>query len=103
LLTGGARDQPDRLRTMRSAIAWSYDLLDRPEQILFCRLAVFVDGFDLLAAEAVARLDDQCPNVLDILISLVDKSIIREIGGPDAEEPRYWMLETVREFGLEQL
>ena len=103
LLTGGARDQPDRLRTMRSAIAWSYDLLDRPEQILFCRLAVFVDGFDLLAAEAVARLDDQCPNVLDILISLVDKSIIREIGGPDAEEPRYRMLETVREFGLEQL
>jgi non-specific serine/threonine protein kinase len=103
LLTGGARDQPDRLRTMRSTIAWSYDLLDLAEQVLFCHLAVFIGGFDLMAAVAVPRLDDQRLNVLDILISLVDKSIMKEIGGPDAEEPRYRMLETVREFGLEQL
>ena len=55
LLTGGARDQPDRLRTMRSAVAWSYDLLDRSEQVLFRRLATFVGGFDLGGVEAVAR------------------------------------------------
>lgn len=103
LLTGGARDQPDRLRTMRSAIAWSHNLLDPAEQVFFSQLAVFVGDFDLMAAEAVARLDNQSVNVLDLLRSLVEKSIIKEIGGPDAEEPRYRMLETVREFGLEQL
>lgn len=103
LLIGGARDKPDRLRTMRSAIAWSYDLLDLEEQVIFCRLAVFVGGFDLMAAEAVAWLDEQRPPVLDVLVSLVDKSILKEIGGPDAKEPRYRMLETVREFGLEQM
>lgn len=103
LLTGGARDQPDRLRTMRSAITWSYELLDLAEQSLFRQLSVFVGGFDLLAAEAVAWLDDRDATVLDILISLVDKSIVKEIGAPDAEVPRYRMLETVREFGLEQL
>ena len=56
LLTGGPRDQPDRLRTMRAAIAWSYDLLSPVEQILIGRLAVFVGGFELRAAEAVCKL-----------------------------------------------
>ncbi len=103
LLTGGARDQPDRLRTMRSAIGWSYALLDPAEQVLFYRLSVFVGGFSLEAAERIGHIDNQCPFVLEGLASLVDKSIVKEIGGPDAEEPRYRMLETVREYGLEQL
>jgi non-specific serine/threonine protein kinase len=130
LLTSGARDRPDRQRTMRDAIAWSHDLLDPGEQVLFRRLAVFVGGFDLEGAEAVggeaARRQggegegdqrglgnealyrgDPPPalpvTVLDGVASLIEKSLVREVGGPLDEEPRYRMLETVREFGLEQL
>ena len=103
LLTGGARDRPDRLRTMRDAIAWSHDLLDPAEQALFRRLAVFVGGFDLAGAEAVAGVGDGGLDALDGIASLVEKSIVQQVGGPEAEEPRYRMLETVREFGLERL
>ncbi len=103
-LTGGPRDAPDRHRTMRAAIAWSYDLLDPAEQTLLRRLAVFVGGFTQDAAVAVTGEEDATlsPTVLDLVDSLVDKSLV--VPGDDiAGEPRYAMLETIREFGLEQL
>jgi predicted ATPase/DNA-binding XRE family transcriptional regulator len=101
LLTSGARDLPDRQRTLRDTIAWSDDLLAPAEQTLFRRLAVFVGGWTLAAAEAVVG-PGHTGDVLEGLTSLVDTSLIQvaeEIGG----EPRYLMLETVREFALEQL
>ena len=94
LLTSGARDLPQRLRTMRDAIGWSYDLLTEEEQALFRRLAIFDGGFTLEAAEVVAGGID----VLDGVGALMDASLLRREGGP-----RYAMLETVREFGLELL
>ena len=100
LLTGGARDQPARLQTMRDAITWSHDLLTEEERALFRRLAVFVGGFTLEAAEAAGGETGQ--NVLDGLMSLVDNSLVRVFATPGGES-RYTMLETVREFGLEQL
>ncbi len=111
LLTGGGRDVPARQQTMRDAIAWSYDLLPPPEQALFRRLAVFAGGFTLDAAEAVAgattaaasgRAPATKPDVLDGVGSLVDQSLLRREERPGAE-PRFAMLETVREFGLEML
>jgi non-specific serine/threonine protein kinase len=102
LLTGGARDLPTRLRTMRDAIAWSYDLLTTDEQSLFRRLAVFVGGFTLEAAEAIAgTVEGQQIDVLDGIASLVGKSLMQPLEGPGGE-PRYRMLETMREFGREQ-
>jgi predicted ATPase len=91
LLTGGARDLPERQRTLRSAIAWSHELLEPEEQQLFRRLAVFSGGCTLEAAEKVTDGD------LDGLQSLVEKSLLRFDGD------RYSQLETIREFGLEQL
>jgi predicted ATPase len=101
LLTGGGRDLPARQRTMRNAIAWSYDLLAPEEQALFRRLAVFAGGFTLDAAEAVAGAEAEGA-VLDGVVALVEQSLLRQMAGID-DEPRYQMLETVREFGLEQL
>jgi predicted ATPase/DNA-binding XRE family transcriptional regulator len=101
LLTGGGRDLPARQRTMRDAIAWSYDLLTGEEQALFRRLAVFVGGFTLEAAEAVIGPDGE-PPVLDGIVALVEQSLVRQTAGAHAE-PRYLMLETVREFGVERL
>jgi tetratricopeptide (TPR) repeat protein len=101
LLTGGGRDLPARQRTMRNAIAWSYDLLASEEQALFRRQSVFTGGFTLDAAEAVAAPDGDLP-VLDGVVALVEQSLLRQVSGSD-EEPRYQMLETVREFGLERL
>jgi non-specific serine/threonine protein kinase len=108
LLTGGARDAPTRLQTMRDAIAWSHDLLKPAEQRLFRRVAVFVGGFTLEAAEAVCvAVADAAGDVLEGIGSLVDKSLLypvaRADGGPDTGSPRFAMLETIREFGLEQL
>ena len=103
LLTGGSRDLPARLQTMRDAIAWSYDLLTADEQALFRRLAVFVGGFTLEAAERIAGAPgSQDVSVLNGIASLVAKSLIQMIEGADGD-PRYQMLETIREFGLEQL
>jgi non-specific serine/threonine protein kinase len=100
LLTGGPRDAPARLQTMRATIAWSYDLLEYAEQVLLQRLAVFVDGFTLTAAAMVCDQDEY--SVLDGISSLVAKSLVRYESDPDGE-PRYAILETIREFGLEQL
>jgi len=102
LLMGGARDLPARLQTMRDAIAWSYDLLDAGEQQLFRRLAVFVGGWTLEAAEEVCGGDDP-DAVLDRLASLVDKSLVRQAHEGAAGEARFGMLETIREYGLERL
>jgi len=101
LLTGGGQDLPARQRTMRDAIAWSYDLLSPAEQALFRRLAVFAGGFTLDGAEAVAAPDGS-PAVLDGVVALVEQSLVRQMPGAD-EEPRYRMLETVREFAAERL
>jgi predicted ATPase/DNA-binding CsgD family transcriptional regulator len=103
LLTEGPRDQPPRLRSMQDAIAWSYDLLATEEQRLLRRLSVFVGGFTLPAAEAVAGGG---ADVLDSVTSLVANSLVqRDRHGdstPDAA-PRFMMLETIREYGLAQL
>jgi DNA-binding CsgD family transcriptional regulator/tetratricopeptide (TPR) repeat protein len=105
LLTGGSRDLPARQQTMRDAIAWSYDLLDPQEQTLFRRLSVFIGGFSLEAAETVCG--SQSPiDVLDGIGSLVEKSLVEQrtpIGDETATSPRYGLLETIREFGSEQL
>ena len=101
LLTGGPRDHPDRQRTMRDTIAWSYDLLSSAEQRLFRTLSVFVGGFTIGAAMALAGEDREL-DVLDGITSLLDKSLIRRMTAIDGE-PRYYLLETVREYGLEQL
>jgi predicted ATPase/DNA-binding SARP family transcriptional activator len=125
LLTGGARDLPARQQTLRAAIAWSYDLLEADEQTLFRRLAVFVGGWTLEAAEAVCgepgvrsqesgdgnegheaflpAPDSRLPiPILDGMASLLDKSLLQRVGGPDGER-RFTMLETIREYALEQL
>jgi predicted ATPase len=98
-LTGGHRDAPTRHQTMRNTIAWSYDLLSGQEQILLRRLAVFSGGFTVEAAERVA---DAGADALEGIASLVDNSLLRHVAGPTGE-PRFVMLETVREFGIEQL
>ncbi len=101
LLTGGSRDLPTRQRTMRDAIAWSYDLLAPHEQVLFRRLGVFAGGFTLAAADAVAVRDEDL-SIVDGVMALVEQSLVRQMPGV-ADEPRYQMLETVREFALEQV
>lgn len=100
LLTGGGQDLPARQQTMRTAIGWSYDLLTADEQALFRRLAVFVGGFTLEAAEAIVGAD--VGDILEGVASLVDKSLLHRME-QEADEPRYGLLETVREFGVEQL
>jgi predicted ATPase/DNA-binding CsgD family transcriptional regulator len=100
LLTGGARDAPRRHRTMSDAIAWSHDLLTAEEKAVFRRLAVFAGGSTLEMAEIVGG-ESGAP-VLEVVGSLVDKSLLQRTG-PSDEEPRFGMLETVRAFALEQL
>lgn len=120
LLKGGAQDAPLRHQTLRKAIDWSYDLLDTVEQRLFARLALFAGGCTFDAAEAVTAdiiEDDRQPvlaechvaamfaqhrSVLDGLESLIDKSLIQQIEGPNGES-RFVMLETIREYALERL
>jgi predicted ATPase/class 3 adenylate cyclase len=101
LLTGGARDLPRRQQTLRDAIGWSYDLLDEPERILFARLSTFVGGSSLEAAEAVCA-PDLGIDILDGLSSLVDKSLLRRLD-TDAGEPRFRMLQVMREYAMERL
>jgi predicted ATPase/DNA-binding XRE family transcriptional regulator len=102
LLTDGPRDVPTRHQTLRTAIAWSYDLLNANEQCLLRRLSIFAGGCTLDAAAAVCGTNDLRVDVLDGLGSLVAKSLLLQEDGA-ADESRFAMLETIREFGLEQL
>jgi predicted ATPase len=103
LLTSGARDLPVRQQTLRHTIDWSYDLLSEAERKLFRRLSVFANGFTIEAAESVCDTkQDLGLNVLDGLSSMVDKSLVRQVEQGDGE-PRFHMLETIREYGLEKL
>jgi non-specific serine/threonine protein kinase len=103
LLTGGARDLPSRQQTMRGAISWSYDLLDEAEKTLLQRLSVFAGGCTLEAAEAICDAGgDLGIDVLDGLASLADKSLVTQRAQGD-DEPRFRMLELVREFARESL
>ena len=99
-LTGGPRDLPLRQQTLRSTIAWSQDLLEDSERRLFAWLGVFAAGFSLDAAETVCT--DNGPAVLDGIASLVDKSLLRT-EDPLHGQPRFTMLQVVRDFALEQL
>lgn len=100
-LTGGARDAPARQRTLRDTIAWSYDLLDPDDQTLFRRLAVFTGGCTLEAAEAVGNHDGAL-DAFSGVERLCEQSLLRQEAGVDGA-PRFTMLETIREFGLERL
>jgi predicted ATPase/class 3 adenylate cyclase/DNA-binding CsgD family transcriptional regulator len=102
LLTGGSRTAVRRQQTLRASVDWSHALLTDTERILFRRLAAFMGGFDLEAAQAVAAADELARyQVLDQLTLLVDKSLIaaENSGGPT----RYRLLETVRQYALEKL
>ncbi len=102
LLTGGAQDLPARQQTLRNTIDWSYNLLDAGVQRLFARLAVFVGGCTLHAAESVCNVPDGLPmHTLDGIAILLDHSMLRQEDVGD--EPRFTMLETIREYALEQL
>src|SRR5215211_5114126 len=102
VLTGGHEDRPARQRTMRDAIAWSYGLLEPTLQGLFRRLAVFRGGFTFALAEQVLADDNIDVNVLDGISQLADHSLLAR--DEDASgTSRFRMLETIREFGLEQL
>jgi len=101
LLSGGARDIPDRHQTIRNTLAWSYDLLDKEEKILYNRLSVFRGGATMEAVNSVCNFDDNL-DVLTGLTSLVDNSLIRKDEAVNSE-PRIKMLETIREFAFEKL
>ena len=102
LLTGGSRTAVRRQQTLRASVDWSHALLTQPEQVLFRRLAVFVGGFDLDAAQAVAGDDEvERYQVLDQLTLLVDKSLV--VVDDSAGRTRYRLLETVRQFAQEKL
>jgi predicted ATPase/class 3 adenylate cyclase len=92
LLTSGVHDAPERQRTLRGTVEWSYRLLTAGEQRLFAQLAVFTGSFELEAAEAV------CSAELDVLQSLVDKNLVRH-----GEDGRFFMLGTIKELALEKL
>ncbi|MFP3939112.1 MAG: protein kinase domain-containing protein [Thermoanaerobaculia bacterium] len=107
LLTGGPRDLPKRQRTLRATLDWSHGLLDAPEQAAFRRLSVFAGGFTLEAAEAVVdpfgRLER---DVVDLVESLHDQSLLQRLPegpSPERDEPRFALLETIREYAAEHL
>jgi predicted ATPase/DNA-binding SARP family transcriptional activator len=127
LLSDGPRDAPERQQTLRNAIRWSYDLLGPDEQRLFRQLSVFAGSWTMSAAEALTGWDGQCrttprrtrasstsghaipvpnsvtdPAVLDALVALVDKNLVTRRAEPDGSL-RFGMLETIREFGREQI
>ena len=102
ILSAGARDLPERQQTLRGAIAWSYDILDEPCRLLLERLSVFVGDIELEAAEAVCGPASEIgQEVIDGVLSLANQSLLRTIENPD--EPRFQMLDTIREFAAEKL
>ncbi len=103
LLTGGARDLPQRQQTLRAAMDWSYDLLNAAEQKLFRRLSAFVGGCNLEGVEAVCDTNgDLDLDLLDGMASMVDKSLVQQVEQAQGES-RFVMLETIREYALEKL
>jgi predicted ATPase/class 3 adenylate cyclase len=100
-LTGGARNLPERQRTLRGAIEWSYELLTTEERTLFARLSVFAGGRTLEAIETICDPEGEL-DTLDVLESLIEKSLLRQEEGPGGE-PRFVMLETIHEFAREKL
>jgi tetratricopeptide (TPR) repeat protein len=101
-LTSGSRDLPERQQTLRGAIAWSYDLLDDGARELLDRLSVFRGGFELDMAEPVCGPADEIGgDVVDRIGELVDQSLVRI--DEEREEPRFTMLETIREYAAEML
>jgi predicted ATPase/DNA-binding winged helix-turn-helix (wHTH) protein len=103
LLTGGARDLPQRQQTLRATIDWSYDLLSAAEQKLFRRLSVFVGGCTLESVEAVCDArGDLAFDLLDGMTSMVDKSLLQQVEQANGES-RFVMLETIREYAREKL
>ncbi|MEV5612808.1 LuxR C-terminal-related transcriptional regulator [Streptomyces sp. NPDC052225] len=111
LLTGGRRTAVPRHQTLRTAIDWSHDLCDERERLLWARLSVFADVFDIPAAEEVCGFGDlDADDVMEVLIDLVDKSVVQRVDTDpaDGEEPagpgtRYRLLDTLREYGAERL
>jgi predicted ATPase/Flp pilus assembly protein TadD len=99
LLTRGARDAPSRQQTLRGTIDWSYGLLDEGEQTLFAQFSVFQGGCTLEAVEAVCNTEGDL-DLLEGMASLVDQSLLRQQG---EDEPRFAMLETIREYATERL
>ena len=98
LLAGGSRDLPERQQTMRAAISWGYNLLDPGDQRLFATLSVFRGGFTIDAAERLTGHE-----ALDGISSLLDKAFLRRDPASPDDQPRFTMLETIREYGLEVL
>ncbi|CAN5318907.1 hypothetical protein BH23CHL1_BH23CHL1_08710 [soil metagenome] len=101
LLTGGGQDVPERQQTLRNTISWSYDLLTPHEQAFFRRLAVFVGGWTLEAADAVIGADLEM-DVLEGLAALVDHQLVRSMEQPDGTS-RFGMLAAIREYAFERL
>jgi predicted ATPase len=99
VLTGGARDRPSRQQTLRNTIEWSHSLLSDQEQALFARLSVFAGGWTFETAGTVCN-PDPAFDVLNDMTSLVEKSLVRR---EDSEEPRFSLLETIREYAAEKL
>ncbi|NGY64218.1 tetratricopeptide repeat protein [Lentzea sp. NEAU-D13] len=103
LLSRGPRNAPERQQALRACVEWSFALCSKPERLLWARASVFVGGFELDALEG-ACTDDRLPvdEVVDVIAGLIDKSIVERVGGQDGHA-RYRMLETLRDYGQEQL
>lgn len=101
LLTAGARDLPRRQQTLRATLDWSYELLSPSEQLVFAQLAVFVGSWCIEAMEAVCGVDQH--DLLEHLAALIDSSLVRRLDAVGHAQPRFGLLETVREYAWERL